>query len=140
MNEEDNSIHTLTKEGTQLLQVHTQLERDGVNKNEPTSGSETEAREKIDRKDSGISRSSSSQPSPHPSSKWAYRTINLHPGSETEASEKPTPRQRPSFPLKITPGKKKTRELPIVRGIPRVIRRVNTETMLMAGRCCSVFL
>jgi hypothetical protein len=90
-----------------------------------------------DRGDSGISRStrSSSTPSRHASSKWAYRTTNLHPGSETEGSERPSPvRKRPSLKLKQTPSKKKNKELPVLRGIPRVIRRVNTETMLMAGR------
>lgn len=93
-------------------------------------------RDDKDRGDSGISRStrSSSPPSRHASSKWAYRTINLHPDSETENSE-PSPRRKISLPkLKQTPRKKKAKEMPIVRGIPRVIRRVNTETMLMAGK------
>ncbi len=95
-----------------------------------------------DRGDSGISRSthSSSPPFRHASSKWAYRTINLHPGSETEGSERGSPiRKRRSPKLKKTP-RKKSKELPVVRGIPRVIRRVKTETMLMAGRYCKVFL
>ena len=94
-------------------------------------------RDNKDRGDSGISRStrSSSSPSRHPSSKWAYRTINLHPDSETEYSEKPSPRRKKSVPkLKQTPRKKKSKELPVVRGIPRVLRRVKTETMLMAGK------
>lgn len=83
---------------------------------------------------SRYSKTTNSESSRHPSSKWAYRTKNFHRQSSSEGSI-PSPRR---ISLDVVSKKKRLKkkypEFPIVRGIPRVIRRVKTETLLMAGR------
>ena len=81
-----------------------------------------------------------SSSSRQPSSKWAYKTTNFdRRRSSSGFSEVSRRRVSLVAPKKQAMSKKKYKELPVLRGIPRVMRRVKTETLLVAGKLKKYF-